>query len=761
MPTVGVVSPAYTLLMSDKNKSVQPGSSALSPTSTVSSQRLILSPAPSCEREERNRKTKHSPRSVPSPPLSPAPPESSPSAAHSSSSSPSSVPSHPRTSRSEEHQHQKNTKAHREEAHHQYTPADAEAEADVDTDEESSGKSRTLYVGGLDQSHDEARLRTLFPQCVSVRIMYDPSAQHRFGYAFVRFATSEAAASALELWSQHPQLTAADRQLKINWGQKDLKPSQSETSAPASSQHTLSSDGEPVYSLFVGDLAQEVTGEILEDLFRSKYSSICEVRVMMDTHTGHCKGYGFVRFKDEQESNAALVEMNRCPCAGRPIRIDRATPRRNQRQLFRRSLSQSGDTFSDSSDIGEASSQESDDASDPTNCVIFVGGLDGTSTEEDLECTFGVYGELLNIKVLHGRGCGFVEFAERSTAEHALRSLHNQVIGTARVRLSWGRSMSRRPHPRSSYAHARAVSSAPDRSMVPDDPTSATLRHAPSRAHSLSSPTHIQHPAPHLHPHHSHHPHPQQPHQQSSLSHSGGGVTPFSYPPYFPGYMYPGPAPNPAYPAYPMYQQYPTAVPPSGIAYAPDGTPTTMYAGSHPLSVDAQYALDAQYAAASYMQAYAAAAAVAASASPNSSPQQVRRTQSASESSHHSSAAGSLPGYPTPSNLSRSPPSSDGNQQESQAAHAHMAMAGAPGTYSWASYGGMPPAAANPGALPYMMSGTDPTVYYAALYGVSPAASPAYAARPAALVEAHPESISTAGNPPATATSTTADGSGS
>eukprot|EP01018_Ginkgo_biloba_P035497 Gb_20979 [translate_table: standard] len=77
---------------------------------------------------------------------------------------------------------------------------------------------------------------------------------------------------------------------------------------------------------------------------------------------------------------------------------------------------------------------------DLTNTTIFVGGLDANVTDEELRQVFGQFGDLLSVKIPVGKGCGFVQFSNRSSAEEALQRLHGTVIGQQTVRLSWGRS---------------------------------------------------------------------------------------------------------------------------------------------------------------------------------------------------------------------------------------------------------------------------------------------------------------------------------
>ncbi|KAH9331556.1 hypothetical protein KI387_003664, partial [Taxus chinensis] len=77
---------------------------------------------------------------------------------------------------------------------------------------------------------------------------------------------------------------------------------------------------------------------------------------------------------------------------------------------------------------------------DPNNTTIFVGGLDPNATDEDLRQVFGQFGEIVYVKIPMGKGCGFVQFTLRSSAEEALQRLHGTIIGQQTIRLSWGRS---------------------------------------------------------------------------------------------------------------------------------------------------------------------------------------------------------------------------------------------------------------------------------------------------------------------------------
>jgi RNA recognition motif-containing protein len=82
-------------------------------------------------------------------------------------------------------------------------------------------------------------------------------------------------------------------------------------------------------SIFVGDLAADVTDGMLQETFASRYPSVKGAKVVIDSNTGRSKGYGFVRFGDENERARAITEMNGMYCSSRPMRIGVATPKKS------------------------------------------------------------------------------------------------------------------------------------------------------------------------------------------------------------------------------------------------------------------------------------------------------------------------------------------------------------------------------------------------------------------------------------------------
>lgn len=82
------------------------------------------------------------------------------------------------------------------------------------------------------------------------------------------------------------------------------------------------------HSIFVGDLAPDVTDYLLQETFRTNYPSVRGAKVVTDPSTGRSKGYGFVKFADEAERNRAMGEMNGVYISTRAMRISAATPKK-------------------------------------------------------------------------------------------------------------------------------------------------------------------------------------------------------------------------------------------------------------------------------------------------------------------------------------------------------------------------------------------------------------------------------------------------
>ncbi|XP_042478309.1 polyadenylate-binding protein RBP45-like isoform X3 [Macadamia integrifolia] len=292
---------------------------------------------------------------------------------------------------------------------HQYMPAQP-----VSADE-----IRTLWIGDLQYWMEESYINCCFAayagEVVSVKVIRNKQTGQSDGYGFIEFVSRAAADRILQTYNGTP-MPNAEQNFRLNW-------------ATFSSGDRRQDDGTD-FSIFVGDLASDVTDYMLQETFRSHYPSIKGAKVVTDRTTGRSKGYGFVRFGDENEQLRAMTEMNGMFCSTRPMRIGPATTKKNVGGQQNKASFQN--------------TQGTQNENDANNTTIFVGGLDSNVTEDHLRQIFCQFGELVHVKIPVGKRCGFVQFANRACAEEALLMLNGTQLGGQNIRLSWGRSPSNR-----------------------------------------------------------------------------------------------------------------------------------------------------------------------------------------------------------------------------------------------------------------------------------------------------------------------------
>ncbi|XP_074330508.1 polyadenylate-binding protein RBP47-like isoform X2 [Apium graveolens] len=274
----------------------------------------------------------------------------------------------------------------------------------------SSDDNKTIWIGDLQGWMDEAYLQSCFAasgEPISVKLIRNKQTGQSEKFGFIEFLSHAAAEKILQSYNG-TLMPNTDQAFRLNWS--------------TFSSGERRQDGGSDLSIFVGDLAADVTDAMLHETFASRYSSVRGAKVVVDANTGRPKGYGFVRFGDENEKSRAMTEMNGQYCSSRPMRISIATPKKPSALLQ------------------QYSSQGSQSDGDTSNTTVFVGGLDSDVGDEELKHTFSQFGEVVSVKIPIGKGCGFVQFADRTNAENSINQLNGTTIGKQTVRLSWGRN---------------------------------------------------------------------------------------------------------------------------------------------------------------------------------------------------------------------------------------------------------------------------------------------------------------------------------
>ncbi|KAI5633779.1 RNA recognition motif domain-containing protein [Phthorimaea operculella] len=185
-----------------------------------------------------------------------------------------------------------------------------------------------LWMGSLEPNMTESFIMAAFHRMgqrpLAVKVMRNKFTGEPAGYAFVHFQTDEEAIDSMHKLNGKPipgtfpvvrfRLNTASREARANMQQ------------------------EREFSVWVGDLSPDVDDYSLYRVFAAKYNSIKTAKVILDA-SGYTKGYGFVRFGNEEEQRNALYAMNGYTGLGtKPLKICTAVPKpkgpaNNQQQM--------------------------------------------------------------------------------------------------------------------------------------------------------------------------------------------------------------------------------------------------------------------------------------------------------------------------------------------------------------------------------------------------------------------------------------------
>ncbi|KAG6711453.1 hypothetical protein I3842_05G054000 [Carya illinoinensis] len=263
----------------------------------------------------------------------------------------------------------------------------------------SADEVKTIWIGDLHHWMDESYLHNCFAhtgEVSSVKVIRNKQTGQSEGYGFVEFFSHSTAEKVLQSYNG-AVMPNTEQPFRLNWA----------TFSAGDKRSDVGSD----LSIFVGDLAADVTDAMLQETFASRYPSVKGAKVVIDSNTGRSKGYGFVRFGDESERSRAITEMNGMYCSSRPMRLGVATPKKSsgyQQQYSSQALVLAGGHASNG-----AVTQGSQSDGESNNTTIFVGGLDSDVSDDDLRQPFSQFGEIVSVKIPVGKGCGFVQFANR------------------------------------------------------------------------------------------------------------------------------------------------------------------------------------------------------------------------------------------------------------------------------------------------------------------------------------------------------------
>ncbi|KAI8067620.1 uncharacterized protein B0P05DRAFT_552276 [Gilbertella persicaria] len=273
--------------------------------------------------------------------------------------------------------------------------------------------SATVYVGNLDQRVNENTLLEYFSPMgavSSIKII----AMHRNGplpsvnYGFVEFNEPVSADRAIQELNGYKIL---DYEIKVNWAQQGQQVQKEETPNQ--------------YQVFVGDLAPEITDDVLTEAF-GRFGNLVNAHVMRDAMTGNPRGFGFVTYREKAEADQAIASMNGELLGSRNIRVNWATqktqldtppPRPGQQLPYETVVQQTP----------------------PYVTSVYVGNLPPNVSDIDLVAPFQRFGFIQEVKLQADKGFAFIKYDTHQNAANAIVHLQGASINGREVKLSWGK----------------------------------------------------------------------------------------------------------------------------------------------------------------------------------------------------------------------------------------------------------------------------------------------------------------------------------
>jgi len=251
----------------------------------------------------------------------------------------------------------------------------------------------SLYVGDLEPDVTEAQLYDRFStagQVLSIRVCRDQITKQSLGYAYVNFHQPADAERALDTMNFD---NLGEKPMRIMWSQRD----------PA-----LRKSG--VGNVFIKNLDKSIDNKALYDTF-STFGNILSCKIMTDENAAS-RGYGFVHFETHEAAEQAIKNVNNMLLNDKKVYVGRFMTRNQRSEAY-----------------GSTNKKF-------TN--VFVKNFGEYVDDLKLREMFEKYGEITSAVVAKGdegksKGHGFINFKDASSAEGAVREMHDSEFNGKRL----------------------------------------------------------------------------------------------------------------------------------------------------------------------------------------------------------------------------------------------------------------------------------------------------------------------------------------
>ncbi|CAE7926724.1 CELF4, partial [Symbiodinium sp. KB8] len=184
--------------------------------------------------------------------------------------------------------------------------------------------------------------------------------------------------------------------------------------------------GMPAPKLFVGQLPKEAGEAELCAVFEP-YGRIVEFKILKFRDTGDSRGCGFITFADKASADAAMAALDKqhtWPGMRNPMTVAPAhTDRERQSRAPQPPPAQAYHHHGPGGFMGGPPPMDGGPAK------LFVGMMPFSTTEQEMQGVFGVFGQIQNAVVLtkpdgSSKGCGFITFATQQAAMAAISAMN-------------------------------------------------------------------------------------------------------------------------------------------------------------------------------------------------------------------------------------------------------------------------------------------------------------------------------------------------
>lgn len=84
-------------------------------------------------------------------------------------------------------------------------------------------------------------------------------------------------------------------------------------------------------TIYVGNLSFQMKDDDLKNTF-SEFGNVTSAKVISDKYSGRSKGFGFVEMDNDTAGKAAIDALNGKEVMGRPLRVNEARPKEDNRE---------------------------------------------------------------------------------------------------------------------------------------------------------------------------------------------------------------------------------------------------------------------------------------------------------------------------------------------------------------------------------------------------------------------------------------------